>query len=490
MLVILVLAAAFTTLYLVGTGFVPTGADPGNWLAVAKEWLGANTMSANVAYPPVFPTLLAGLLLIAPPLVALVISACLTIVCFVGAIYVVARTLGRFFAFVAAVLVGTAGMQVEAYAWGGFPQLLATAFGLAALFFIVRHFDTRARSHLLIGLTLAGLTAGTHVMVGGLLVAGLPLATAYSVRMGASRGAKTYELKVALMIGVGVAMIVGASYLFGPGGTVATLNPAGVGRIDALTMGVEDAPLPWLLVAIGAIVVLYFRDWPPAVTATIAVGMSWAVASLGFFLITGEPRALMITQAGFLLSAVVGYATMVRYLGPVRRASHATQTRGGIGHRLLLIGGLSMFSAMVAGGLGAYAAAVDWYRVVGQEELAAIERLSTAARDGDLAISSIGYHGIPIGWWVEGYGGVPSYSGHDLRYLAFPDEREQAEVANTLFGAQLTVEESLEMLDETGADFLVVDRRGPDSGWLDSEFAQSLPVVDSGSQIAVLRVPD
>ena len=45
---------------------------------------------------------------------------------------------------------------------------------------------------------------------------------------------------------------------------------------------------------------------------------------------------------------------------------------------------------------------------------------------------------MPVGWWTQGYAQRRTYSAHDTSYLAFPDEREQAELANTFFGGDLT----------------------------------------------------
>ena len=94
---------------------------------------------------------------------------------------------------------------------------------------------------------------------------------------------------------------------------------------------------------------------------------------------------------------------------------------------------------------------------------------------------------MPIGWWVEGYAERPTYSAHDEKFLAFPDERSQAETADRLFSGILSYEAMSRELLELGAQFLVVDRRGPHSSWLDSEYAQSLAVVHDDSNLVVLE---
>ena len=133
-------------IYGMATHFVPTGADPGNWLAIANERLGRDVMSADVTYLPFFPGMLAGLLSVLGPVASFDVAAILTIAALATGVYVCTRTLGRGYALGAAIVVGVAGNQVEAYAWGGYPQLLATSFGLLATFFLLRYYDSRLSS--------------------------------------------------------------------------------------------------------------------------------------------------------------------------------------------------------------------------------------------------------------------------------------------------------------------------------------------------------
>ena len=95
---------------------------------------------------------------------------------------------------------------------------------------------------------------------------------------------------------------------------------------------------------------------------------------------------------------------------------------------------------------------------------------------------------MPVGWWVEGYAERPTYSAHDERFLAFPDERDQAEIANRIFSGSLSSEEVSNELLRIDAQYLVVDKRGPHSSWLETEYARSLAVVHDDSNLVVLEV--
>ena len=56
------------------------------------------------------------------------------------------------------------------------------------------------------------------------------------------------------------------------------------------------------------------------------------------------------------------------------------------------------------------------------------------------------------------------------------------------FSGVLTDRAALTLLETVGADFVAVDRRGPDARWLNSELAQTFSVVDNTSNIVILEV--
>ena len=472
-------------------GSVPTGADAGNWLALANEVRGLDVMSADVSYPPLFPALLALLLqLNTPPIVALLLMALVAKIALVVAVYISVRTLNRTYAMVAATLVTTAGAQMEAYAWGGYPQLLGMAFGLLAVFLILRYLNTQERSHLWVGLVFVAATLLTHVLIGGLLGVVIGIAVLHWLYIvDPRRRAWVRGLKVGAVVAGSTALGGLALFFLVRGtGTEATLNPHALSRWEGLSHVFRDAPLPWAVVGVTAVVVLFFRYWPEHIAATLAVGSAWAVTSAAFFLITGEQRGLLILQVGLILLATLGFGAARMFVaGPEKRRYSVVEPRT-VRHRLLLVAGISMFFAIVVAGLGAYEGTADWYRLVDRPELSALDKLQSASGRQDLVLAARGHNGMPVGWWIEGYGERPTYSGHDVRFLAFPDEREQAEIANDIFGGVLSDAETIAMLREVGADYLVVDRRGPDAAWLDSALARSLPVLDDTSHLVILKV--
>jgi hypothetical protein len=303
-------------------------------------------------------------------------------------------------------------------------------------------------------------------------------------------GERSRGLRIGLIVAGPVLIVSAFGFIEGSiAGFRPTINPIGLSRLDAVLSAIREAPYPWAIVAVIGISVLFFRFWPEHVAATIAVGSSWAFSSVGLFIVTGEPRALLLTQLGLVLLAVVGFAAVNEYLRPSTGARHSPSRFGVVGHRLLLVGGFSLVTALVAGGLSLYSTATDWYRVVDSPEIAALDHLNEVSRSGDLVVAAIGHHGNPVGWWVEGYAERSAYTAVNPNFLAFPDEREQAEIATAFFEDGYTLQESIATLVEIGAEYVVVDKRGPDAGWLDGPVADAFMVLDDTSNIVVLKAP-
>ena len=134
---LLLLIGALVIVHIAVSGPIPSGGDGGNWLALAREWLGEQVMSADVVYEPVFIGLLGTVLRVLGPVDALVVSAFAAEAVLVFAMYLVVRKAGRVPALISAVLAGLTGYRLEAYAWGAYPQILALGFGLLTVWAVV-----------------------------------------------------------------------------------------------------------------------------------------------------------------------------------------------------------------------------------------------------------------------------------------------------------------------------------------------------------------
>jgi hypothetical protein len=298
----------------------------------------------------------------------------------------------------------------------------------------------------------------THKLVGGLLLMAIPAAALHTVwldrfRRDVWKWAGLAVVVTALTGGFFVASWLGASAR----GVEPTLNPLGLGRGEQVTFAFEEAPVPWLVLAGIALVGVATRSWSRGAAPVISASFGWITASMVGFAALGEPRILIQTQVAILPVAVL---VIWRWWGE-RKPSVGWRRGASIGIGFATI---AVLGSLVLTGLHRYDLAADWYRVVGQRELEALAELREAADPGDLAIASTGPNGNPIGWWVQGYAGIPTFTSIATEFLAFPDERDQAEMAAKVFSSPSI--EAAEMMREHEARFLILDRRGSDVAWL------------------------
>jgi len=482
-----VLIALVVVLHISIPGSIPSGADGGNWLAIARGLLGEDVMASDVAYPPIFPALLALGLPLFDSVRALLVTALVAKALLVVAVYACCRPVGRWYAVVAVVCCGVAGAQLEAYAWGGYPQLMGTAFALLTVYFAVRWLGVESLRNLILSLALGALTFASHALVGGLLLVAMPLALVHWL-LNARRGRR--DILRAVAIGLAVVIPGGLFVLLtrmsgSEAGVTAVLNPYDVSRLESIELAIRDAVVPWVVVTILGVAALAIRGVRGDREATLSVGSSWAVSGLTFFLVTGEARGLLLTQVGLIILACLTVQWIVEKLG--RR--HPEDSRRRL-HRwafpvfATLV--ISMVSAIVAGGLVAYEAATEWYRVADDEVLEALDWLGENSDPNALVVASSGPNGNPLGWWVQGYGERRTYTGIDVRALSFPDEREQAEIANEIFAPSTGADAAHSLIRVNGIDFLIVDRRGPDASWLGGNVAATFERLYESPAIVIL----
>lgn len=268
----------------------------------------------------------------------------------------------------------------------------------------------------------------------------------------------------------------------GTEGMHAVINPLMEETSFSLAFTIRDAPLPWILVAGAALAAMIRRDWPASRTVPVAIGTAWAIAGTAFFLFTGERRALLLTQVAVVILALA----MLRRLVWLLRRNDSRVHRWALA--VLVVASTSMFTGIVAGGVTYFSLATDWYRVVDRPELEALGALREVSLPQDRVVASRGHHGNPIGWWVEGYGQRQTYAGVDVRFLAFPEERQQAMSANTLFSEGTSDTETLAQLATLGVRFLVIDRRGPDADWLERAPMEAFDLVFDSPTLVILEV--
>ena len=336
---------------------------------------------------------------------------------------------------------------------------------------------------------LAAATLATHLLVGGLLLAAIAIAMAYGLwATRADRARWWRQSLVAAAIAVpGFAYLYQSVVVASNNGYRAPINPLQHSLMFALSQQIREAPALWIVLLLLGIYGFFANLRSSQELPTRAVGVSWSLVGVAFFLATGEARSLLLTQAGVVLLAVLGFRHI--WMSLRHRSVRADSRKRSVSMpwKAMTVLGVALVFGLVVGGIGSYPGSTGWFRVVDHADLQALDRLAMFAGPDDLVVASPGSQGHPLGWWVQGYAGIPTYSGIDLRWLAFPEEREQARIANEVFGGDLDVDEAAEMLASVGADFLVIDRRDPTGTWFESGLSSAFPVIYDTGAVVIAR---
>jgi hypothetical protein len=483
--VLLSFAGALVLLHLTVAGPIPSGGDPGNWLALAHDRRGVELVTPGVSYPPVFTSLLAGSLAFLDPVPAVVVASLVARLVAVLGVYYVMKDSGRVTALVTASVSAVSAFQLEAYAWGAYPQILGTGLGLIASYSAIRYMAERRRLDGLVALAGVIATALTHTLVAGALIVALLVAALHAAWVSAAVRQKwrTNLLFVLVLVVLCIIPLL-AGVLAGEGRAV--MNPSDLEFDEAVRLSFGESPVAWLVLSAVAIVSLFHRRWDGDTYISVAVGAGWAAVGVGVFVATGERRALLLAQIGVLLMAATQIA---RWWLRVRSTRDNPESRKRRQASIpLLMSVAALVGAIAIPGIAKYRQATDFYRIVDVSEIDALEFLAETGSKGDTVVATRGRNTIPIGWWVEGLAKLPAMSGHDPSFLTFPGEIDEAESANAFFGGGLSPAEAVDYLESVDARYLVVDRRGPDSGWMFRADRPSFDVVYDSPTLVILEV--
>ena len=474
---ILGVLVGLTVLHLSVAGTVPSGGDPGNWLAMAHQRLGFDVLTEGVTYPPVFPLLLSVLVAGTDHIPAVVVASLVARSAAVLSVYLILRSTSRVAALLAAGVSGIAAFQLEAYAWGAYPQILGAGLALIATHFLLRFIKHLQRRDVLVGLIASAGVVLTHTLVAALFVVVLPLACIHASWV--SEDVRRHW-RQALYVIVPTLTFFGIYFVTNAvGDGRALLNPTSLSLVEGIRLSVGESPISWLLITLVAATALLYRQWDDDAFLAVSLGFAWSLAGSGLFLVTAERRCLLQAQVGVLILATTA---VVRLLRRLRRRQAASA--------FVWVVTVAVLGSVAIPGVAAYATATAFYRIVEPSEILALEAMEAASNVGDIVLASRGRNTIPIGWWSEGAARLPTLSGHDTRYLSFPAEIEEAEAASRFFQGGMDPEDSLEYLDELDVRFVLVDKRGPDSDWITSNNVARYRVIYDSPTLLVLGVPE
>ena len=302
----------------------PPGSDAGNWLAFTRDLFGRHVKSAQSMYFPGTLVILKALLVFLPDLAALKVLAVASSLAIGVPFYFLARSVcSRPTAVLLCVLLLMAGFLLEMMVWGGYPQLLASAYTLAAFYFVDRWLFEGNRKDAVYAAAFTGLVAFTHHFLLLMLVASMvfyaPL-VAFRLRAQlltfAKRGLTVSGLAAAACL-ISVPWYLKYLSLLAGGGSLNAAAGQITTRGDVLSFVFGEAPLTWIALCSIVPIVAMLPFGNEATRRLRPIAAALILGPIGVFLATNEMRALQPVQAGALLclGILAAYAQTV-LIGP------------------------------------------------------------------------------------------------------------------------------------------------------------------------------
>jgi hypothetical protein len=465
----------------------PSGPDPGNWLRVAWRLSGDGVDTPEFTYPPLLPLLLRGLLYVLSPMLAVKLLGLVSSVVLVLPCYLLLR--GRIVSWAAAVLsvcVLAAGYQQEVYGWGGYPQLLATAFLLLALYWLLAWLAQGTRRELLLSAACVVLTAATSHFVAGqlVLVGGLTLGGI----LWRSRGRRDVYRRVAgwIVVCALASLVLLPWYVallkLAASPTTNATNFSWL-DVDSYRFVFRESPVFGFGYAIvgAAVTPLHVGGRRARELRPVLLGLVWGPFLL--FAATGEVRHFQLTQIGIILSLSLLVSEASLSLRSLSFASLRLRQVMQASPAVVL----SAFLLVVAiQGRERLVEATTWYRTIDEPGQAALDFIRTETPENSAVLVGTSSHGLPYGWWVEGYARRRMYQHVNPAVLLFKSERDQAALVAHLLSDEVQPSEAAQFLRSNGIDYVLI-APGTDE-FLPLLRKVALTPVFENSDFSVLRV--
>jgi hypothetical protein len=475
---------AFMRYQVLASGGAPATVDAGNWLAFGKDLLGPRLRPGSV-YPPLVPLLVTGAVQALGPVAGVAaVAAAASVAPAIAMVTVLSRHRLGWWAVGLAALLMAAGATGEITAWGGFPQLFATAFTILFLW----RWDRAVRkpsiaAGLTSGVLLGLITASSHLVLLFAVVAALLVLVghlAFSVPHAASRRRLMAVMGLAILPSLAFAPIylrLLTSVLMSV--TARTSAPSPAAWFAHLEFVYREAPILWrtVLVAGGLAIVLLVsrrRETLWLLSSSMFVG---ALVLAG---LAKEPRYLYLLQPAALLAIGLWIADVGSF---GQKSFRVTRRAAAVALALAVV-------AQAILGLAAFPLQSDFYRVLSPGTVGAINWLRDMSPTGAVvAVSRVGEP--PLGWWVEGLGRRPTLYASSLVWLNFSDEKSRARLANDIFAPTFPSSDGLTKACNARVSYVLVAKAwgGFDNGHLSALEAEHRgAVVVNNSDAVVLSM--
>ncbi|MGE0057274.1 MAG: hypothetical protein AB7T32_04760 [Dehalococcoidia bacterium] len=437
----------------------PPGSDAGNWLAFTRDLFGSSTKAAESMYFPGTLVVLKALLIFLPDLAALKTLAVLSSVAAGVPFFFLARrcctpVIAAYLTFLFLI----AGYLIEMMSWGGYPQLLATAYLLGAMYLLDAYLHSGERRELIGSAVALALIAFTHHFT--VLVA-VPTFAVYlgwmTVRSRAQFAPYARRVLTWAVVAGGLSLLTLPWYLrymsllSGDGSLNANARQL-VGFNDVISYVFSEAPLTWIAFATIVPVIALLPLGGDRLARLRPMAIAVFAGPIPVYMATHEVRSFQPMQAGMLLCLGIIVMLAVNFLKnlnlstPVARVSVATQAMAALG--LLMI--------FVPNSHARMEAALSRFGAMNPDAVQAMNWLRDETPEGSVVLPSDFRGWMSYAWWVEGYGQRPAYGLFDPSFLAFKQEKVQSAVANRIVDPSTSPAETQALLQEAGIRYFFI----------------------------------
>jgi hypothetical protein len=443
---------------------VPSGADPGNWLTGAWEIGGENIRLVGWTYPPLSLVLLRGLLFVFPPLLAVKILGVLSY--FLGAVlfFLMIRLIGcgqnSIMHLGITVLIFLSGYFGEVFAWGGYPQLLATSF-LAVVFPSLEKWLRDGQiGYFLLSVLSAALVVYSNHFIAIIMIVFLSILALISLLRSKADWKKTMRRWVNFSLIV-LFLIIPAVVIYWKFYALADALPANPQNFSFSNIGMlfflSFQGQHWIWIFLMVVVV-----WTASKNISdyfACTAIVFVPTSLLLLFLTREMRLLQLIILG------VGYGLVL-----VEMKLETLLKSAGMKAVFVIVFFIFMTTSLQFSKLW-FLNRSYYYQVVDSDALEGLQWLSANTEAHDVVAASP-WKPFSIGWWVEGYAKRPCLYATDPRWLTFSGERRNVAIANDLFSEDMSLDAILNIVRQNRIKYVLIDK---------TNIPLSLPIISWGN---------
>jgi hypothetical protein len=347
---------------------------------------------------------------------------------------------------------------MEVIAWGGYPQLLATAFTLISLASFNNFITKPSKIKAIISAFMISLVINTNFLVSALLASSLLillLIQNYSSKIGLRELLKFFPYFFLSLFLFTLPVVPTLISTFQQSSGLA-FGAQGMQNIFSILEYVFRTNQEyWILIGLLSII-SYILPSDKVTKQLKIICFSLLSSSLMLMLLLNEPRFGTFTQISIILMPM----TLIGIIKNLLQKNSKQQIKIGISltYAILII----LLLVNIKNGVDHYNGATIYYQIINKDTITALDWVKNNINNNEtIACASDNIHGdnAPMGWWVEGYTGIHTFVGTDPKWMNFDVEKRNAILTNLLFDTKVTISDKIKIMKTYKISYLFFDTR-------------------------------